>query len=1385
MSTAFNDETRAREEATNPLSSDQDFASPPLTSTPGQTDEVSPQALLGNASVANAQAGPVAITPGSDPRQLQTAYGNSVVARVTEGRQPAAASAEPRSPEKPPGHRPPESKPESPEAEAAEKAKPFEAAKSKPPEPSESGPFEAAKSKPFEALKSKPTEPSESKSFEPSESKPGEIEAATPPEAPVKESTKQGGPETSAPEVIEEETPEESAERAIGAADAGKEEEKKETGKKPSEGKEPAPKKVDTAAPPTGGEKVSGGGTAGLPAAEEPAPVAITAKEPGGILEQLTTVPPAQAAAAYQQAESVSAAALENQKEEAQESLPKIPAPTGLLPKESVAKEKADATGAATKTPPTEPGAEKKGRDEEPYETGVEAAPRAPLPPPTDLKVRGKTDEEKAAEMARSAQAVLNSVFIDTTEVSTSGGERPSVDTTGEADPSQMDTANQESTESVRTGKLEAAADISKDYGENDIFPEPTDEILEARKALSAASPAAGGAMDPLALPPEAVAGLNASLGPVFAERIGTQKKEYDAGEEKYDQDRVSVREQADAEIAELEGQARETQTAEQTRAKEEVGGAREEWRTELDKVEKDYEEKADQAGKDQRTKIVDEKTKGEKDAAKHLEDAEKKAADEKKQAEQKAADEKQKGKKKSGGFWGWARRAASALIDGIKAAVNFIYDTLRKAVKLIFEAAKALALAAIELARMAVVGLIKAYGAILKGLVSVVFFAFPDIKKKINSKIDKAVDLAVKGVNTAADLLKKGVAAVLDFVANAIDSLLGLIQSLYNGLFTLIGMIIRGEFQELMRRIGYLIDAAKTAPEQFETAALEELLGGNLDEPLSPAELMQAGVAPPSLGAEGGATAEGAGPSELPAPPWNEGNIGVDEVDPNMELSPELAEELLERTNGEGEVELASSEDESRTMTSVMSEVSPETAGTSPEEVRYPDDGLNPTQRAEIKWKLMKEGIAKWWDDNWPTVLAAAAAAILGFIALNIVTGGAITAALPVIMGIVGPLFAGLTILQLAEHAKKYIELGWEGQIRPAGKSLAKGLAAGAIELISWLTFKAGGAALKGAKALVKGGIKLAKAGAKMIARGAKFLISKGKVLFQGIARSGIGRMFTKLKAMGEGLLKRLRFKKFRILLSGRWFTLEGFINPWVTIAKGEIKVVKKGTKKSVFLSDDELKAIKEGEVPKVPAGKGAAPKKKADAGKLKKTEPEVKAGAESESLLGSNGKFKASDLEEAYQRYVVRKIKAGEVPRKRADWKETSDFWTKDSPMARGNKFNKTANKNYPHDEVHLENGKRLDAYDPKKGEIVSRKATDFDDIETDTFKRHLKEMKDKYSAGTKIRSDKYPNLDGKKLKGKLILEVPKTNEVATNKKLFERLAKAEGIEIRYTPE
>jgi len=124
----------------------------------------------------------------------------------------------------------------------------------------------------------------------------------------------------------------------------------------------------------------------------------------------------------------------------------------------------------------------------------------------------------------------------------------------------------------------------------------------------------------------------------------------------------------------------------------------------------------------------------------------------------------------------------------------------------------------------------------------------------------------------------------------------------------------------------------------------------------------------------------------------------------------------------------------------------------------------------------------------------------------------------------------------------------------------------------------------------------------------------------------------------------------------------------------------------------------------------------------------------------------------------------------------------------MARGNAFNETArdNKWYLYNEVHLENGKRLDSYDPVKGEIVSRKATDLEMIEKETFERYLRELRDKYPAGTKIRSDKYQEIDGQHLQGKQILEIPASNKNFEGIKEYEALARDKyGIELRYREE
>ena len=83
------------------------------------------------------------------------------------------------------------------------------------------------------------------------------------------------------------------------------------------------------------------------------------------------------------------------------------------------------------------------------------------------------------------------------------------------------------------------------------------------------------------------------------------------------------------------------------------------------------------------------------------------------------------------------------------------------------------------------------------------------------------------------------------------------------------------------------------------------------------------------------------------------------------------------------------------------------------------------------------------------------------------------------------------------------------------------------------------------------------------------------------------------------------------------------------------------------------------------------------------------------------------------------------------------------------------------------------------------MSRKATSFDEIQPSTFENYLKEINNKYAPGTRIRSNKYPEIDGQTLQGSKILEVPEENLTAANRGAFEALAAQYNITIRYKPE
>ncbi|MEQ9356521.1 hypothetical protein [Coleofasciculus chthonoplastes] len=995
-----------------------------------------------------------------------------------------------------------------------------------------------------------------------------------------------------------------------------------ETGSGGSMGNSPTP---PTAMTPQTQDAGLGGGTGGKGAASAPQEaVTITAEDPGQIIEQLKNTPPTQAVAAYAQAETASVPALEKQKQNVQETIPEIPAPTGLPAQGTEATqtaEKATTKAAQSKgEPKVEVKAEGSAQPEANYDTQFPEAPPAPPPAPTQL-AGGKVQQEGQNDeaLSRSAQHALSNVQMNTSQISTSAGERPNVDLNGEANPAQIQSAQTQSNQELQTAKAQAVADTNQDFGENSIFPKASNETLKANKELSGISPPTIQGLESPAVPGEAAGGVNQSLTPLLREKIGAEQEKYQAGKDKFDTDTVQARADADQEIAGLDEETKQKQIAEQEQAKAEVTQARQEWRTELDTVDQDYQEKASQASQEQRDKIDTEKLKGEEKAAKHLEDAEKEAEQEKQKADKEANKKKEEGEKESGGFWGWVKSKAKAFIDGIKQAVNTIFDNLRKAVKAIFEAAKNLAMQAIDLARKAIVGLIKGFGEILKGLVKVAFAAFPEIAKKINAKIDQAVKKAEQAVNAAADLLKKGIAAVLDFLANALDAILAAYQAIYNAVFDAIGAVVN-LLLDAMQKIGYLVTAASQMPDHFWGQMSEEVLGMDVTQPLAfertPEDCAKCNVPTVAEGTSP-ATAKG-GNDELAAMlqknEFTENDIAVDNVAP-FDVNPELMASL--NLQDGGEVEFGESNDPTNSMEAIKAELAGEAPETGLESapgeasvgqsenatccddeqtaqakleqmMTQPVEGatgtqkqgepakqgdipasmktigpLTPWQRSQYMLHQMKQGIKQWFAANWGKLLAGAIAGITGFIALNIITGGAIVAAVPPFLQIMGTVMAGVAMAQIASHVGSYFSQGWAGEIVGAAKSLARGVAVGAIELVFALLFNAaaifkalkGGikgaakAAVTSIKTTVKATAKSAKELAKIGIKGAKTAFKNGKIMLKGV-KSGFAKGAKSLDDIAKRLKDKLSFNKFKITFRNRELALWGHINPWKKLA-------------------------------------------------------------------------------------------------------------------------------------------------------------------------------------------------------------------------------------------
>jgi hypothetical protein len=952
---------------------------------------------------------------------------------------------------------------------------------------------------------------------------------------------------------------------------------------------------------PAGGPAGKAGGSKAA-AAESPK---IDTNSSEGLLQSLRGVPASRLGESVQKAGAALPQVQAKEKVELQASYPVIERPTGLPRRD--AKPKADKTHLPTVAAPEME--QHSGREGSPPDVHV-PEPVGPVPGST---VSTHVDEPAAEEEGSWWDRLFNQLknffsSLPTTDsaVDTAAGERPQVDTSGEADPNQNANNQQAATGKVTDARLEADAATTANFGENDIYPTVPGGKMRPRNKPGAAPVARLASVQPMPnLPPEAVAAFDQKAAPWLDGKVGEQVDHYQEEQENCRQKSEETREEGQRQIAEATEGARKEQEGSRDKARNEVDAERVAWRAEHQLILKEYTDNSETKRKETDEKIQTKVKDSEKQADDEMTKAEAKAAEEKRKSEEKAAEEKRKEESKPRSWWDKVKGAVSSVFNAIKKVVTAIFDALRWVVKKIIQGVKALVRGIIELARMAIVGLIKVFGALLKGLVSIALFAFPKTAAKARAAIDGAVDKSVDAVNSAAEWLKSKTDAILDWVGSALDKVLGFLQTVIVIGLEVLRLIATGQLKELWEKLKNLGKSAWQGLGLVEGYVWEGLIGFDITKPLGP-QLSGAG------GDEGGSAGEANMAQEaFIAAPENldfflQEKIRPDQFDVQPVTELEVDDELLSQlTLGGGQLLSEAVADPERGLEGAKAELlahlPQEQAPAGPQQAEESGAMGDPKMQAiiqramaaktpaerivvikDLMFETIKSAAKKYWEEkvkpNLYWLIPAVLLGLAAFIAAEVLTGGAITAAIPVIIEIVGAAFIAQAVVKIAEGMGVWLEKAWAGDVSGAAKGFGQGFAGALIELLTALLMEIGGAALRatlkglgkvmklamsGAKALgsllVRGGkglvkgvlyvgkfaIKAAKITGSMIARTGKFLLEKGKLLFQGLKR-GFAKGVKTVKELW-GRLKQWfsKFTGFSAEIEGDYLVIYADLNP------------------------------------------------------------------------------------------------------------------------------------------------------------------------------------------------------------------------------------------------
>ena len=212
---------------------------------------------------------------------------------------------------------------------------------------------------------------------------------------------------------------------------------------------------------------------------------------------------------------------------------------------------------------------------------------------------------------------------------------------------------------------------------------------------------------------------------------------------------------------------------------------------------------------------------------------------------------------------------------------------------------------------------------------------------------------------------------------------------------------------------------------------------------------------------------------------------------------------------------------------------------------------------------------ISNWFDCNKHWIVPTAIAVVAALVIAEVLTGGAITGALPGILEAIGVIFIGYSAVRAAGYIGAFVSQALSGNVAEASRSLARGLAIASIEIVSELIFPAAAAALRGARRVTRAGTRMVnnaarrgaagvRRGASQVTRGASAafrpLVRRGKVVL-GAVDDSVSRGVRTVDDFYQKMRRQLtEFGAFWMVVRGRRFEIWARFNPTMLILAGRV---------------------------------------------------------------------------------------------------------------------------------------------------------------------------------------------------------------------------------------